>query len=52
MILLKLNGDKVVEYVNGELDMEEVKRFDIDLNERNLVLQEKIAANKFWVLSN
>ncbi|CAL1165626.1 unnamed protein product [Cladocopium goreaui] len=34
VILLKLNGDKVVEYVNGELDMEEVKRFDIDLNER------------------
>ena len=41
MILLKLNGDKVVEYVNCELDMEEVKRFDIDLNERNLVIEEK-----------
>lgn len=39
--MLKLNGDKVVEYVNGELDMEEVKRFDIDLNERNLVIEEK-----------
>ena len=44
--MLKLKGDKVVEYVNGELDMEEVKRFDIDLNERNLVIQEKIATNE------
>ena len=36
VILLKMNGGKVTEYVNGELELEEVERFDIDLNERKL----------------
>ena len=36
VILLKMNDGKVTEYVNGELELEEVERFDIDLNERKL----------------
>ncbi|CAK9084485.1 unnamed protein product [Durusdinium trenchii] len=34
VILLQLEGDQLVEYVNGELEIEHVKQFDINLEER------------------
>lgn len=37
VILLRLKGGKVTEYVNSELESEDVQWFGIDLNERKLV---------------
>lgn len=38
VILLKLSDGKVTEFVNDKLELEEVQRFDVDLDERRLVV--------------
>lgn len=37
-----LSGDQLVEYVNGELEIEHVKQFDINLEERTRAELNKI----------
>lgn len=49
VILLKLIDGKVTEFVNGKLELEEVQRFDVDLDERRLVVGRALGVEMTYI---